>query len=30
MTRQLDILEDYCWWRGYQYCRIDGQVHSSP
>ena len=26
MTRMLDILEDYCCWRGYQYCRIDGQT----
>lgn len=26
MTRQLDILEDYCLWRGYSYCRIDGQT----
>ena len=26
MTRQLDILEDYCMWRGYQYCRLDGQT----
>ncbi|XP_070553116.1 SWI/SNF-related matrix-associated actin-dependent regulator of chromatin subfamily A member 5-like isoform X2 [Ptychodera flava] len=26
MTRVLDILEDYCMWRGYQYCRIDGQT----
>ena len=24
MTRLLDILEDYCLYRGYQYCRIDG------
>ena len=22
----LDIMEDYCWFRGYQYCRIDGQT----
>jgi len=26
MARILDILEDYCWLRGYQYCRIDGQT----
>ncbi len=26
MSRLLDILEDYCLWRGYQYCRIDGQT----
>jgi superfamily II DNA/RNA helicase len=24
MTRMLDILEDYCLYRGYKYCRIDG------
>ena len=24
MTRMLDILEDYCLFRGHQYCRIDG------
>lgn len=24
MSRMLDILEDYCLFRGYQYCRIDG------
>ena len=24
MTRLLDILEDYCLYRGYKYCRIDG------
>uniref|UniRef100_A0A1I7XJC3 Helicase ATP-binding domain-containing protein n=1 Tax=Heterorhabditis bacteriophora TaxID=37862 RepID=A0A1I7XJC3_HETBA len=23
-SRVLDLLEDYCWWRGYQYCRLDG------
>jgi SNF2 family DNA or RNA helicase len=22
----LDILEDYCIWRQYQYCRLDGQT----
>merc|ERR1719431_2495293 len=27
MTRVLDILEDYCFWRGYSYCRIDGQTN---
>ncbi|XP_075395283.1 SWI/SNF-related matrix-associated actin-dependent regulator of chromatin subfamily A member 1 isoform X1 [Tenrec ecaudatus] len=26
MTRLLDILEDYCMWRGYAYCRLDGQT----
>ncbi|XP_078494335.1 SWI/SNF protein [Ciona intestinalis] len=26
MTRILDILEDYCMWRGYNYCRLDGQT----
>lgn len=26
MSRMLDILEDYCVWKGYQYCRIDGQT----
>ncbi|XP_060530660.1 chromatin-remodeling complex ATPase chain Iswi isoform X2 [Cylas formicarius] len=26
MTRMLDILEDYCHWRCYQYCRLDGQT----
>ena len=26
MTRVLDILEDYCWFRGHQYCRIDGGI----
>ena len=26
MTRILDILEDYCWFRRWQYCRIDGQT----
>ena len=26
MTRMLDILEDYCGWRGWQYCRLDGQT----
>ena len=26
MTRLLDILEDYCMWRGYHYCRLDGQT----
>ena len=26
MTRMLDILEDYMHWRGYQYCRIDGNT----
>lgn len=26
MTRMLDILEDYCLWRAYSYCRLDGQT----
>jgi SWI/SNF-related matrix-associated actin-dependent regulator of chromatin subfamily A member 5 len=26
MTRLLDILEDYCIFRGYKYCRIDGDT----
>ncbi|XP_066923366.1 SWI/SNF-related matrix-associated actin-dependent regulator of chromatin subfamily A member 5-like [Clytia hemisphaerica] len=26
MTRMLDILEDYSMWRGFQYCRLDGQT----
>ncbi|MEE6526752.1 hypothetical protein FKM82_027567 [Ascaphus truei] len=26
MTRVLDILEDYCMWRNYKYCRLDGQT----
>ena len=26
MTRMLDILEDYCLYRGHQYCRIDGNT----
>ncbi len=26
MTRMLDILEDYCWWRQHKYCRLDGQT----
>lgn len=26
MTRVLDILEDYCLWKGYHYCRLDGQT----
>ncbi|XKL63332.1 hypothetical protein PGB90_005696 [Kerria lacca] len=24
MTRMLDILEDYFFWKGYRYCRLDG------
>ncbi|KAI8089804.1 SNF2 family N-terminal domain-containing protein [Halteromyces radiatus] len=27
MSRVLDILEDYCWWKEYEYCRIDGQTN---
>lgn len=26
MTRMLDILEDYCNYRGFKYCRIDGDT----
>ncbi|XP_063696190.1 chromatin-remodeling complex ATPase chain Iswi [Culicoides brevitarsis] len=26
MTRMLDILEDYCVWRQFQYCRLDGST----
>jgi len=26
MSRMLDMFEDYCWFRGWQYCRIDGQT----
>jgi len=26
MTRMLDILEDYCFWREYEYSRLDGQT----
>lgn len=26
MTRLLDILEDYCLYKGYKYCRIDGRT----
>lgn len=26
MTRMIDILEDYCIFRGYKYCRIDGNT----
>lgn len=26
MTRMLDILEDYCLWREYSYCRLDGNT----
>ena len=26
MTRVLDILEDYCMLRNYEYCRMDGQT----
>ena len=25
MTRLLDILEDYCLFKQYKYCRIDGE-----
>lgn len=26
MTRMLDILEDYCLWKQFQYCRLDGKT----
>uniref|UniRef100_UPI00358E8A34 SWI/SNF-related matrix-associated actin-dependent regulator of chromatin subfamily A member 5-like isoform X1 n=1 Tax=Myxine glutinosa TaxID=7769 RepID=UPI00358E8A34 len=26
MTRMMDILEDYCMWRGFDYCRLDGKT----
>jgi len=26
MTRMLDVIEDYCLYRGYKYSRIDGQI----
>ncbi len=26
MTKVLDILEDYCLWKGHQYCRLDGNT----
>lgn len=29
MTRVLDILEDYCTWRGFTFRRIDGQTKQS-
>ncbi len=29
MTRLLDILEDYCLYRQFKYCRIDG-AHLAP
>lgn len=29
MTRMLDILEDYCLWKEYKYCRLDGQTAHS-
>lgn len=29
MTRQLDILEDYCVFREFEYCRIDGSTSSN-
>ena len=30
MTRLLDILEDYCLYRGFKYCRIDGARRALP
>lgn len=29
MTRLLDILDDYLRFRGYSYCRIDGQTSAN-
>lgn len=26
MSRQLDMLEDYCWLRRHEYCRLDGNT----
>lgn len=26
MTKVLDILEDYCIWKGFEYCRLDGST----
>ena len=26
MARMLDMLEDYCWLRGHNYCRLDGNT----
>ena len=26
MTTVLDIIEDYCIWKGHGYCRLDGQT----
>ncbi len=26
MTRMLDILEDYCLWKEFSYCRLDGST----
>ncbi|KAJ3324279.1 hypothetical protein HDV06_000318 [Boothiomyces sp. JEL0866] len=26
MSRMIDILEDYCNWKGFKYCRLDGQT----
>ena len=31
MTRVMDILEDYCNWRGHTYCRLDeSTAHEDP
>ncbi|KAI8907258.1 SNF2 family N-terminal domain-containing protein [Gorgonomyces haynaldii] len=27
MSRMIDILEDYCVWKGFQYCRLDGNTN---
>jgi len=29
MTRMIDILEDYCRYRGFEYCRIDGSTEQA-
>jgi SWI/SNF-related matrix-associated actin-dependent regulator of chromatin subfamily A member 5 len=26
MTKMMDILEDYCLWKNFEYCRLDGQT----
>lgn len=26
MSRMIDILEDYCAWKNFDYCRIDGNT----
>jgi SNF2 family DNA or RNA helicase len=29
MTQMMDILEDYCIFRGHTYCRLDGRMKMS-